>query len=476
MSSVQPRIQILSEEQRKLFYEKALWVLKTVGVKVECPEMVREFAKQPHVTCEGDVVKLPAKLVERALETSPRQVNIYNRHGELAFSLGPDYTHHTRFSIGSPTLNYQHPETREIEEWKRCHTGLIAGLANSLDAFDAIATPGTIHDYGPEQADYFSTLELLANTHKPIILLVSKDNAFPGVLGFIEHLFHPLCEKPFVVPYVNNITPLVLNKGTTDKMKTAYSIGLPVIFNNFVMAGASTPITPAGCMTLAIAELLMGITCSQLIQPGAKIIAGSLPNSFNMSTMNAFYSPSSLLVSHCIAEMMDYFAVPHSGTSGNSLGWEGDLIEAGIMWMNYLPSIMGKVGLCPFAGPVFQATTLSATSIVLASELIREARKYARGFEMEDNFLLNEIQAVGHGGSFLGTQSTFEQFRDYQPQSDIWPSLTLENWKDSGKPTSTRMLREKTLRLLNQPVLPADRQEVLEQGQDYITRLVKIKS
>jgi len=471
MSSVQPRIQFLSEEQKKLFYEKALWVLETVGVKVECPEMVREFADQPGVRCEGDVVKLPGKLVEQALETAPRQVDIYNRHGEQAFSLGPEFNHHTRFSIGSPTLNYQHPETRDIEEWKRCHTGLIAGLANSLDTFDAIATPGTIHDYGPKQADYFSTLELLANTHKPIILLVSKDNAFPGVLGFIENLFYHLREKPFVIPYVNNITPLVLNKGTTNKMKTAYSYGLPVIFNNFGMAGASTPITPAGCMTLTIAELLMGITCSQLIQPGAKIIAGSLSNSFNMSTMNAFYSPSSLVVSHSVAEMMDYFAIPHSGTSGNSLGWEGDLIEAGIKWMNYLPSIMGKVGLCPFAGPVFQATTLSATSIVLAAEVIREARKYARGFELEDNFLLDEIREVGQGGSFLGTQSTFERFRGYQPESDIWPNLTLESWKNAGMPTSTCILREKTLRLLNHPVLPADCKEILEKGEKYITRL-----
>jgi len=103
--------------------------------------------------------------------------------------------------------------------------------------------------------------------------------------------------------------------------------------------------------------------------------------------------------------------------------------------------------------------------------VIREARKYARGFEMENNFLLDEIEAVGHGGSYLGTQATFERFRDYQPQTDIWPSLTLESWKNSGMPTSTRMLREKTLHLLNHPVLPADRQDVLEKGKIYISRL-----
>jgi len=85
--------------------------------------------------------------------------------------------------------------------------------------------------------------------------------------------------------------------------------------------------------------------------------------------------------------------------------------------------------------------------------------------------LLNEIQEVGHGGSYLGTQSTFEQFRDYQPESDIWPSLTLESWKNSGMPTTTGILREKTLHLLNHPVLPADCKDVLEKGEEYITRM-----
>ncbi|MBW2594301.1 MAG: phage integrase N-terminal SAM-like domain-containing protein [Deltaproteobacteria bacterium] len=73
---------------------------------------------------------------------------------------------------------------------------------------------------------------------------------------------------------------------------------------------------------------------------------------------------------------------------------------------------MGKVGLCPFSGPVFQATTLSPTAILLADEIICEARKYAGGVKLEDDFLLDEIKEVGPGGSYFGTRTTFDRFKE----------------------------------------------------------------
>ena len=37
-----------------------------------------------------------------------------------------------------------------------------------------------------------------------------------------------------------------MNAGTVDKMKISIERGLPIIFSNYSMAGASTPLTPAG--------------------------------------------------------------------------------------------------------------------------------------------------------------------------------------------------------------------------------------
>ncbi len=472
MIRIQPKMQIFSQAQMEEIFDKALWVLKNVGVKVICPDMRQLFSKQSGVKCDGDVVKLPKELVEQALRTVPSKVNVFNRLGESAFSLGPDFNDKTRFSVGSPQLNYQDPVSRELEEWTRSHTGLIAGLTNSLDAFDAIATPGAVKDYGPQSADYYSTLEMMAKTIKPIILLVANDAEFSGILKFADKMLNgTLRETPCILPYLNIITPLVMGKGTTDKMKIANEYNLPVVFMNYAMIGATAPISSDGHLTLMVAELLMGITSSQLIKKGSQIIAGGMANNFNMSTMTPFYAPKGMLVSHGIAEMMEFFGVPHVGTSGNNLGWEGDVMHQGMTWMNHLPSLMGKTGLCPFAGPIFQATTLSATGIVLASEVIREARKYHDGFDLGEESTLDEIMEIGVGGSYLATQSTFKRFRKLQPDTSVFPYYTSQKWEEAGKPTATQVLREKTQEILDHPKLPDDCEEMLERGEKYIENL-----
>jgi trimethylamine--corrinoid protein Co-methyltransferase len=107
---------------------------------------------------------------------------------------------------------------------------------------------------------------MVSNTTKPLVLLVSKEERFPNVLDMLEHLVGDLASKPYVIPYFNPVTPLVMNKGTIDKMQDAIQRGLPVIFSNYSMAGMSTPITAGGTLVLMLAELLAGLTISQLIK------------------------------------------------------------------------------------------------------------------------------------------------------------------------------------------------------------------
>ena len=86
----------------------------------------------------------------------------------------------------------------------------------------------------------------------------------------------------------------------------------PVIYSNYSMAGASTPLTPAGTLALLLAELLAGLTISQLIRPGAAISLGMLPVYFDMKTMMNFYDPQSVLINLACAEMMAHYGLPHT--------------------------------------------------------------------------------------------------------------------------------------------------------------------
>ncbi len=81
---------------------------------------------------------------------------------------------------------------------------------------------------------------------KPLVLLISEKQCFDAALDLLEHLHGDLSLKPFVLPYFNPITPLVLNKTTSDNVFSAIEHGLPFIYNNYGMSGATSPITAAG--------------------------------------------------------------------------------------------------------------------------------------------------------------------------------------------------------------------------------------
>jgi trimethylamine--corrinoid protein Co-methyltransferase len=314
---------------------------------------------------------------------------------------------------------------------------------------------------------------MVANTIKPIAILVSEEDRFSDVLSLLEHLTGDLASRPFVVPYFNPISPLVINKGTVDKMWVTIERGLPFMYSNYGMAGATTPITPAGILTLLNAELLAGLTLSQLIKEGAPIILGSLPAFFDMRGMGSFYDVQSYTINLACAEMMAFYRLPHCGTSGSGMGWGADLIAAGHQWINHLLSCMGKVGLAPFVGDNLDSKAFSPAIIVYADEVIAQARRLARGFPLNDiSSDVDEMRQVGPGGEYLTATSTLRRFREAYYRSDIWPKLTLEEWQAQNHPQAERLLRERTQALIETAGPPQDHDNLIENGESFIRELV----
>jgi trimethylamine---corrinoid protein Co-methyltransferase len=261
----------------------------------------------------------------------------------------------------------------------------------------------------------------------------------------------------------------VINAGTSNKMFAAAGRGLPYIYSNYGMAGASTPITPAGTLVLLNAELLAGLVLSQLIKEGSPLILGSLPAYFDMKGIGSFYEPASYVIDLACAEMMAHYGLPHCGTSGSGMGWGPDLIAAGHQWTNHLLSCMGKVGLVPFVGDNLGAMALSPAIIVYANDIIQQVRLVARGFELNDEAVgLDEIAQVGPGGDYLTTRRTLRLFRRASYRSDLFVKLTLEDWQSRGSPDATRVLRERTVELMAGAQAPGDREEILARGEAFI--------
>jgi trimethylamine--corrinoid protein Co-methyltransferase len=451
-------------------HKLSLQILDDTGVRVDSERAITALTAAG-ARAEGDRVRLPADLVQWALAAAPTQIDLCNRRGEPAFRLGDGAE--TRFGIGVTSLNYQDPMTDEIVKFQRRHMEMMVRLGETLPSFDAISTVGVIQDLDAEQADLYATLEMVANSTKPLVLLVSEEGLFTPVLDLLEAVHGELASRPFVVPYFNPVTPLVINQGTVDKMWATIERGLPFIYSNYGMAGATMPITPAGILALLNAELLAGLVLSQLIKEGAPVILGMLPAYFDMRGMGNFYDPVTYLLDLACAEMMAHYQLPHCGTSGSGMGWGADLIAAGHHWANHLVSCLGKVGLAPFVGDNLGSTSISPATIVYADEVIAQARRFAAGFVIDEaSAALADIAEVGPAGNFLMAPSTLASFRTAYFQSSIFPNLTVEDWRQQGSPRADDRLRRHTADLLGGLTPPEDHDQVIARGEELIRSML----
>ncbi len=469
MNNVRPRLTLMNEEQIQEAHRNVLRVLSETGVRVDSPAILQLLESKLGLRSQDRIIRFPPEIVEDAIRSAPHTIDVYDRRGEHRLKLGEN---RLSFGVGVTALFYQNPFDEKLSQFTRQNFQDLVRLGSCLKHYDVISTVGIVRDVPEELTDLYGSLEHISNTTKPLVLLVSDENKFPAVMGMFECLHGDLGNRPFIIPYFNPVSPLVMNAGTVDKMKVAIERGLPIIFSNYSMAGASTPLTPAGTLTLLMAELLAGLVISQTIKKGAPILLGMLPVYFDMRTMLNFYDPQSILISVACSEMMQHYGIPHCSTSGSGTGWGMDMIAADTYWMNTLSLLLSHGHLAPFIGDSHGSKSIAPTTIVHVHEIIDQAIRLYNGFQLDDvNSAVDEIGKVGPGKSFLNQPSTLKNYKNGYYVSGVYPRYSMENWQKAGEPPARQVLREKTQDLLASAPAPDDHDELMAKGEEFIRHL-----
>ncbi len=468
-----PGIRLLDEEQQSYIHQNSLQILSQAGVMIESTMARDLFAKAIGTRGDDDKVRIPADLIEWAIESSPSNITLYDRKGKESFRLGSDYTGNTVFGIGVTNTHYQDYKTGNLYPFTRDHMKISSRLGNALSEFDVVSTVGIASDVDPEVSDLYGVLDMFANTIKTLVILIMNDGSISSVFDLISNLNTNSCEHSSFITYVNPVTPLILNDGTVRKMVRSIELGFPVAYSNYSMYGATTPAPAVGTLSLMNAELLAGLVLSQLIREGAPMILGSLPASFDMTSMESPFTPRTFLLNLACAEMMDHYGLPHCGTSGSGAGWGADLPAADMLWMNHLTSCMGKVGLVPFVGSNFESLAFTPAMAIHSNEIIRQIREFTGGIGLE-NFSesFNEIVEAGPGGNFLTSEQTLKEMELFSKQEKIWQGMTVEKWEGAGKPKASDRLKKYVEELMNSLQPPEDSDGIMEKGEDMIRKLI----
>ena len=106
-----PQFSVLSESQIKDIHLAALEVLRRTGIRFHHEGAVEMLREAGAFVSDGNLVKLPARMVEDAISSVPGRVVMCDRDGEPAMYLEGTKVY---FGTGSDCLNLIDPETGEL--------------------------------------------------------------------------------------------------------------------------------------------------------------------------------------------------------------------------------------------------------------------------------------------------------------------------------------------------------------------------
>jgi trimethylamine--corrinoid protein Co-methyltransferase len=269
-----------------------------------------------------------------------------------------------------------------------------------------------------------------------------------------------LSRKPIFVLYDEPTSPLVHTYEALDKLLFMAENRLPVNYSPGIMAGATAPVTLAGAIAQATAEILAGLVIHQLKVPGAPFVFGGGMSPMDMQSTQPTYSSPEAVVSQAGLcqlgrELYDLPSWGFGGCSASKLADEQAVYEAGLYIL--MAGLMGT-NIVHDVGYLEFGKTYSFDLLVMCEEMIGYVRRMMEGIPVDpENLAVDAIKRVGIGGHFLGDAHTLAHFRDnWQP--GISDRRTFEAWQDKGGTSMGQRAKDKVKDILEnhrpKPIAP----------------------
>lgn len=433
-----PPMAYLSEDLMEALHEASMTILETVGCRV-CHPAGRDLLERNGARIEDeDRVYLPPDLIQWAIEKAPDHITIFDRLGRPAMELARSNVY---FGTGSDCQYLLDPETARPRDFLFKDMVDAIRLADALPHIDFVMSMGLAPDLPDAVAFQEKYAAILRNTVKPHVIISGPSRKTlsdivemaAAAAGSLE----ALVEKPMMLLLADPTSPLVHSEDAVEKLIFMAEHRLPMVYATGIMAGASSPVTPAGAIAQANAEVLAGLTIHQLTRPGAPFVFGGGMSPLDMVSAQPTYSaPEAMVTQAGLCQLgRSLYRLPtwgFGGCSASKLCDEQAVNEAATYLM---ASAWMGTNLIHDLGYIEFGRTYSVKLLTLCDEVIGQIRRIMEGIVVDKEHLgLEAIQRVGPGGTFLTDFHTFTHFRrNWQP--GLTDRNTRETWTKKGGTT-----------------------------------------
>jgi len=439
-----PSFRMLSDDQLEQIHHASLEILRRTGVRVHDTETLDLLGDAGCLISDGNLVKFPAPVVEEAVDHAPSRIDFHHRSGDSRLILEGQNSY---FGTGSDLMNTLDLETGERRPSCLSDVRDTARLADSLPNIDFVMSMALPSDLAAETSDRHSFLAMITNTTKPVVFTAWDESGLADIIAMAEAVAggaDALTLNPFLLAYLEPSTPLQHSETVLRKMLMMADRRLPIVYAPGGVDGASAPVTPAGSLALANAEVLSGLSIAQLRQPGTPVVYGSGSGPLDMrTTVASYFAPEFLRHCTAMAELgQRFYHLPTWGFSGCTDSKLPD-VQTGIegsLWI--LWTALSGNNLVHDIGYIESGMTCSCEMIVICDEIIGAVRRLLGGFELTPETLaLEVIDEVGPGGDFLSTDHTLRHYKEcWYP--NVLDRLSYQAWTEAGRPDAIARARQ----------------------------------
>jgi len=468
-----PLIRFLSDDQLYEIHLASLEILERVGVKVDEPE-ARQLLKDAGAWVdEGTgICRIPSYLVKSALQSAPPRVVLADRDGNRCLFLEKNQPY---FGTGSDLPFTRDPYTGQRRETTKKDIENTTRVVDALKNIDFMMSMGIATDTPETVSDLHQFEAMVANTKKPIVATAHHRQ---GLLDIIEMAamvrggLDKLQANPLFVCYSEPVSPLRHAKEGTQKLLTCAEKLIPINYTPGMAAGATGPVTRAGAIATANAELLSGLTMHQLKRPGAPFIYGGVATVMDMSTSLLPYgAPEWHMTSVVLTQLSQMYELPMFSTGGASDSLIFDQQATLEAAYSLLLAGMSGANLIHDVGYIEAGLTCSYEMLVVCDEIIDMVRRIIRSFEINTETLaLEVIQRVGPGGQFVTDEHTYRHFKEEMWFPRLITRQRYEDWENTGMLTMGDRANKRAREILESHQVEPLAQDVAEGVKELIAR------
>jgi trimethylamine--corrinoid protein Co-methyltransferase len=449
-SAIRPEFKILRSVTIEGVIKEAKEILHVLGFYLENREALELLdATGAKVDEKSHRVFLPPGMIEKAIETAPSTIRLYDTGGTEVVELGGDTV---CFDPGSAALNILDPETKKIRPALTPDFVAFSKVVDQLEHIRAQSTAMICSDVPQGMADSYRLYLALLYSKKPVVTgTFAKEsfNLMREMLVAVRGSSEALKQKPLAIFDACPSPPLKWSDLTCQSLIDAARAGIPSEFVSMPLTGATAPITLLGAIVQHAAETLAGVVISQTAQAGAPVIWGGSPSAFDMRHgTTPMGSIDTMLIDLGYAEIGKYLNLPTHAYMGMS---DAKLLDA----QTGLESAMGSllagikgINMISGAGMLNFESTQSIQKLVIDNEICGMTYKFLRGISRRDEPIARDLlKTLIRDQQLLDHEHTLKWFKtEHFLPSQIIDRSNFDDWYRHGRTS----IGQRALALVNE--------------------------